>query len=146
MRIIHPGRISTLKRSIATFDRTMMEPTEEDSVPLRHGVGGGKAPSSSTFQWLPRKMPRVPDVGFKMAVFALFFSVFVGQIIMFAGQFLTLRELKEMNSKLTPPTPEILFAPPPPPPHVVPGGAIECLGRQLFPRGRTLLENDLTVT
>ena len=103
----------------------MMEPTEEDSVPLRHGVGGGKAPSSSAVQWLPRKMPRVPDVGFKMAAFALFFSVFVGQIIMFAGQFLTLRELKEMNSKLTPPTPEILFAPPPPPPHVVPGGAIE---------------------
>ena len=103
----------------------MMEPTDEDSVPLRHGVGEGKAPSSSAPQWLPRKLPRVPDVGFKMAVFALFFSVFVGQITMLAGQFLTLRELKEMNSKLTPPTPEILFAPPPPPPHVVPGGALE---------------------
>ena len=103
----------------------MMEPTDEDSVPLRHGVGEGKAPSSSAPQWLPRKLPRVPDVGFKMAVFALFFSVFVGQITMLAGQFLTLRELKEMNSKLTPPTPEILFAPPPPPPHVVPGGVLE---------------------
>ena len=102
-----------------------MEPTEEDSVPLRHGVGEGKAPNSSALQWLPRKLSRVPDVGSKMAVFALFFSVFVGQITMLAGQFLTLRELKEMNSKLTPPTPEILFAPPPPPPHVVPGGALE---------------------
>ena len=28
------SRILIPKRSIATFDRTMMEPTEEDSVPL----------------------------------------------------------------------------------------------------------------
>ena len=83
-----------------------MEPTEEDSVPLRHGVGEGKASSSSALQWLPRKLPmHISDVALKMAVFALFVC-----------QVMTWRELRHMNAKPTPPTPEIIdFSSPAPP-------------------------------
>ena len=84
----------------------MMEPTEEDSVPLRHGVGGGKAPSSSAPQWLPRKLPmHISDVALKMAVFALFVC-----------QVMTWRELRYLNANPSPPTPKIIPFPPLAPP------------------------------
>ena len=83
-----------------------MEPTEEDSVPLRHGVGGGKAPSSSAPQWLPRKLPmHISDVALKMAVFALFVC-----------QVMTWRELRYLNANPSPQTPKIIPFPPLAPP------------------------------